>query len=130
MSKKKLRISLCLISLLILGSTAQSAEILTKAQKSMAINTIKGYPEVKDAAITQEKQKLSLVLVVTYATTEARGKKLGDNFVRLVKTFGPEKSPGKEIGKGEYDYLIGIYYANEKQLALGAKVSFSPRITW
>ncbi len=36
----------------------------------------------------------------------------------------------KQIGKGKYDYLIGVYLPNEDQLVMGAKVSFSPHLTW
>ena len=96
----------------------------------MAIATIEGYPAVRDAAITQEGRQLSLALIVRRTTSEASGKQLGDNFVRIVKSVGPDSAPGKEIGRGQYDYLIGVFYPNEKRLAMGAKVRTSPRITW
>ena len=110
--------------------SAQSVQSLTDSQRSMAITTIEGYSGVRDAAITQEGRQLVLVLVVDYATSETQCKQLGDNFVRLVKSVGPDSAPGKEIGRGQYDYRIGVFFPNEKRLAMGAKVRTSPRITW
>ena len=109
--------------------TAPPPEISDDA-KNMAISVIKDYPLVRDAAIIQDGRKLSLVIIVSYATSEEHAKELGDNFVRLVKTFSEDEPPKKEIGEGIYDYLIGVYYPNEEEVALGAKVSFSPHITW
>ena len=30
-------------------------------------------------------------------------------------------APGREIGKGKYNYLIGVYYPNEKTSSFGGK---------
>lgn len=103
---------------------------LTDEQKNLAIQGIKEYPEVRDAAVYQEGKELSLIVIVDYATSEARAKDLGDSFVRMVKTFGPEPAPGKEIGEGMFDYKIGVAYPNEEIVAVGAKVSFADHITW
>ncbi len=96
----------------------------------MAVPSIQEYVEVRDAAISQDGDTYSLVLVVDRATSTERAKELGDNFVRMVKSFGPDDSPGQEIGSGTYDYLIGIYYPDGEQVALGAKSRISTRITW
>ena len=94
------------------------------------MSSIKAYPEVRDAAVSQKGDQLSLVLVVRFATNTQRAKTLGENFVRLTKSLGPDSSPGKEIGKGTYDYVIGVYYPNERQVALGAKARTAERISW
>ena len=73
---------------------------------------------------------LFLSLLFCWSTSEKYGKELGDNFVRLVKTFSPDDPPGKEIGEGIYNYIIGVYYPDESELALGAKVSYADHITW
>ena len=91
---------------------------------------IQDYPEVIDAVIVQEDQTISLVLLVGYATNTARAKELGDNFVRLYKSLSDDDAPGKSIGRGKYDYLIGVYYPDEKQIVLGAKARSADRITW
>ena len=83
-----------------------------------------------DASVTQKQQELSLVIVVRNGTSGERSRELGDNFVRLVKTFGPEPNPEVKIGTGTFDYLIGVYFPDQTQVALGAKASSSPQITW
>ena len=56
---------------------------------------------------------------------------MGDDFVRLTKFFGSEEMPGgKHIGKGLYDYTVGIFNPDETEVATGAKVSFSRSISW
>ena len=98
--------------------------------ESMILSTIRGYSLVRDAAISQDGSSVNLVLIVDYAIDPDYARQLGDNFVRLAKTFLRDDAPGKAIGTGKYDYLIGIYYPNEKQLALGAKSRVSDRISW
>ena len=114
------------------GSTQASTRpsALTASVKSSAISSIMGYPEVMDAAITQRGDQLSLVLIVFSGTSSQRAKALGDNFVRVVKSLSPDASPGRDIGKGIYDYVIGVYYPNEKSVAQGAKSRTSSRISW
>jgi hypothetical protein len=96
----------------------------------MAVNAIMDDPAVKDAAITQEGRTLSLALIVGEATSEPHAKEIGERFVRLVKTFSKDTAPGKEIGDGVYDYLIGVYYPGRIELAMGAKVAPARSITW
>ena len=112
------------------GNGNDDVPVLTEDQKSLAINEIVGQSLVRDAAITQDGRDLSLVLVVNAAASEEYAKELGNNFVRLVKTFGPEEVPGREIGEGIYDYLVGVYTPAEEQIALGAKVRSARSITW
>jgi hypothetical protein len=111
------------------GPSAPPPQI-TEEQINLAVQGIKEYPDVQDAAVCQEGEKLSLVVIVDYGTSEERAKELGDDFVRLVKTFGPEPAPSKEIGEGMFDYIIGVAYPNEEIVATGAKVSFADHITW
>lgn len=110
--------------------TEEGASEITEFDKTTAINQIKAYPEILDAAIEQDGKDLSLVLIVEYGTSEEYAKQLGDNFVRMVKTFGPEPAPGKLIGEGMFNYLVGVYYPNGELVAMGAKVSFATHITW
>ena len=98
--------------------------------ESMILSTIRGYSWVRDAAISQDGSRVNLVLIVDYIIDPDYARQLGDNFVRLAKTFLKDDPPGKVIGTGKYDYLVGIYYPNEKQLALGAKSRVSDRISW
>ena len=101
--------------------------------REMLIASIEDHPEVADAAVSIRPDRpceISLALVVTHRLIEPEAQALGDSFIRLVKSLGPDTSPGQSIGSGTYDYLIGIYMQDETQLALGAKVSAAERITW
>ena len=98
--------------------------------RNVVISTIEGYPGVRDAAIDQDGNQISLVIIVDYATASGYAQELGDNFVRLAKTFLKDEAPGKQIGMGKYDYLIGVYYTNEQKVALGAKARSADRISW
>ena len=97
---------------------------------SMAISSIKMNPEVVDAAISRQGNEVSMVIMVRSSTNKTRGKELGENFVRMYKSLSDDTAPGRSVGKGKYDYLIGVYYPNEKPLVRGAKVSFADRISW
>ena len=98
--------------------------------RDMVISSIEGYSGVREAAIGQDGKSLSLVIIVDYATDPDYAKQLGDNFVRLAKTFLKDGAPGKQIGSGRYDYLIGIYHPNEQKVAMGAKARSADRISW
>ena len=98
--------------------------------KATIIASVKQYPGVLDAAISQRGDQMSLVLIVHSATNESSARLLGDNFVRLYKSLSDDEPPGSSIGRGKYDYLIGVYYPNEKKVAQGAKSRASDRISW
>ncbi len=85
---------------------------------------------VRDAGIFQDGCDLKLVLVVNSATTEEYARDLGDRFVRLTKGLGPGPGPEKQIGKGIYNYLVGVFTPGEDRLALGAKVAEAVKLTW
>ena len=85
---------------------------------------------VHDAYIGQDGCSLKLAIVVNAAANEAYARTVGDRFVRLTKALGPGPGPSKQIGKGIYNFLVGVFTAGEKRLALGAKVSGARRITW
>lgn len=72
-----------------------------------------------------EKTKSKLVLVVSYAISPNYAKELAERFVQLTKSFSLDKSPGRSIGRGIYDYLVGVYYPNKERLILGAKAKSS-----
>ena len=88
--------------------------------------------EVLDAAVSRQGSQVSLVLIVRSSTNQARGKQLGEKFLRMYQSLSDsdDDSPMPSIGKGKYDYLVGVYYPNETTLVQGAKVSFADRISW
>ena len=85
---------------------------------------------VQDASITQRLDVFSLALIVGYATNKQHAKNLGDNFVRMVKTFSADDSPSKAIGEGKYDYIVGVYKPNEETIVIGKKQKASKSIAW
>ena len=97
---------------------------------SEIVAAITQYPEIIDAAINERGNQVSLVLIVHPLTNESRGKELGDNFVRMFKSFSDDEAPGSSIGTGKYDYLIGVYYPNKKKVAQGTKSRVAQRISW
>ncbi len=103
---------------------------ITVGTKSQIERTVEEYAGVRDALVTQDGDDVSLVLVVDYALNEARARQLGDNFVRLTKSLGPDDSPGGSIGTGKLNYLVGVYYPNENRVALGAKAKHASSISW
>ena len=98
---------------------------------SLAItSSIEAYPEVLDAATSKSGNSVSLVLIVRSATNTTRARELGDNFVRMYKGLSDDDPPGRSIGRGKYDYVIGVYYPNERPVAVGAKARGSTQISW
>lgn len=130
---KTITLETLILLLLILPITLAIAEDvpqLTDEQKDLAIMGIKGYDEVQDAAIVQDGEKLSLALIVGYATNEETAKDLGDSFVRMVKSSSGDTPPGKEIGPGIYTYLIGVFYPDKSEVISGAKCGMCKSIYW
>ena len=90
---------------------------------------------VHDAALSQSDCGLSLVLMVNAAITEASAHERGERFVRQVKGLGPKGAQdeplGAEIGRGQYDYTIGVYASGTREpIARGAKIAMARRIRW
>lgn len=101
-----------------------------EVERSMVVCEFRRETVVRDAGIFQDGCDLKLVLVVNSATTKTYALELGDRFVRLTKALGPGPSPNQEIGKGIYNYLVGVFTSSEERLALGAKVAEAVRLTW
>ena len=111
------------------GQSSESVKSVREVRTALLAN-IEGYPEVIDAAITQDGNQLSLVLVVAMRTGQSRAKELGDNFVRMAKSLMSDGGVGREIGRGKYHYLIGVYYPTEQLVARGGKAASSEGISW
>ena len=98
--------------------------------KAMVLAGIEGYPAVLDVAVSQKGDDISLVLIVVPGTSESEAKRLGENAVRMTKSLSQDSPPGKTVGKGIYNYLVGVYYPDERVVAQGAKATFADRVTW
>lgn len=115
---------------LLSASVASAQPDLTEDQQRTCISLVKNYTGVRDAAITQDGARLSLVLVVDASMGADMARKNGERFVRMVKHFGPDDNPASEVGPGMYDYLIGVYTPAKKKVAMGAKARNASKITW
>ena len=112
------------------ASTPKPPAASASSVNAMVVSSIEANREVVEAAISQKGDQVSLVLIVRSATNKQRAQELGDNFVRMFKSFSPDTAPGSVIGEGMYDYVVGVYYPNEKKVASGAKAKNARRITW
>ena len=91
---------------------------------------LKKEPLVRDAYIGQDGCDLKLAVVVNAAANEAYARDVGERFIRLTKALGPGPGPSKQVGKGIYDFLVGVFTVGEKRLAMGAKNRHGTRISW
>lgn len=98
--------------------------------KKIVYQQIKKESLVRDVYIGQEGCDLKLAVVVSPAANEAYAMAIGDRFVRFTKALGPGPGPKKQIGKGIYNFLVGVFTSSEKRLAMGAKVSGARRLSW
>jgi len=112
------------------GQSSAQVKALSENEKSLAIASIEASPLVLEAAISQKGEHLSLVVIVAYGTNFATAKELGANFVRMVKTFGPDQAPGANVGTGLYDYQVGVYYPDKAFIVQGWKLGNSSKIRW
>lgn len=121
------------VGLFLFGSAvAESVETITTDQKSVVIDTINGYPEVVSASMGQAENHLYLVVVVQPGTSLSVAKNMGDNFVRMVKRFGPDIAPRKEVGHGKYNYHIKVKVTSPtiRTMVSGYKEDRDTRINW
>ena len=108
---------------------------ITEGEKNLVIGAMLENLEVVDADILQSERRMTLTLVVREATTAQRAKEIGEGFIRLTKSLGPDDSPtidagGEEIGDGIFDYVISIFYPSGEAVASGAKTQSSSNIDW
>ena len=102
----------------------------SESAKDLAVEEIMRFPEILGAAVGQEGIKLTLAVVVPFGSEESAAKAAGDNFVRMVKSFGPEPATGEELGTGIFDYFVTVVYPDKTVIIKGAKVSSSAHIIW
>ena len=112
------------------SSPSSPSPRFAQSEIGLAVQSITANPGVLDAAATQQGRTVSAAVVVSQGTSKTRAKEIGDSFVRLLKTYGPDDAPGQSIGKGKFDYVIKVVYPNETIIAHGAKASIASRISW
>ncbi|OAJ75115.1 hypothetical protein AYJ08_05715 [Brevibacillus sp. SKDU10] len=88
---------------------------------------------VKDAAITLDKGRVSLAVIVDYTVNKDTAKRIGDNFVRTLGAAAGGKFPEKDYYGEVYDYydlLITVATPDETIISTGAKVKNVSSIKW
>ena len=104
---------------------------LTSQQQTTAVNQITALDEVLDALIQQPRKKtIDLVVFVNFGTSKERARDVGDSFVRMVKSLGPDSAPGQQIGFGIYDYEITILHPDRTTVVRGSKEKGAALINW
>lgn len=86
--------------------------------------------EVRESSISQVGRQVSLLLVADQGTSPSRARQLGYSSVRIVKRIGPDDNPGRTIGRGQFDNLIGVDDASNRQIVMGAKNRLAVSISW
>ena len=111
---------------------AVSPLTLSPEQKAAPVAAIKNHPDVLDAVINQgEGRRLGLIITVSPGTSGIRARELGESFVRLVKTIGPDDDPPPDkIGAGRHSYLLRVLELDGKLVTLGEKRWDQERILW
>ena len=103
--------------------------IMGELEKEISITEIKYHDGVLDATIKQEDSTFCLEVSV-YPNGLLHAKEMGDNFVRLVKSFGPDDPPRKGIEEGKFNYRIGIYNTLGHVIVMGIKPDSKSKISW
>ena len=107
--------------------------LLRHAEREQALAQITGHPTVMDATLHQRGRTVTLELVVPATTPVATARQVGDDFVQMATALAsaaPAPGAGIRIRASDYDYIIGVRTPTDAKVAVGAKTTGSPRITW
>lgn len=93
---------------------------------------IEDRPLVRGSSIHRDEDTVTLVVEVNAAMNSRAARQLGEDFLRLFVTLDEQEpgSPGAEIGRTDFSYLIGVIDSQGNTLQQGAKVDFARQITW
>jgi hypothetical protein len=113
------------------NKTISSVPIISDENKALGVLNIEEYYGVRDALVEQDNNgKVWLFISVDYGLSEIYTKRLGDNFVRFVKTTSQDMPPSEAIGKGIYDYTVVVYHPNKVEICRGSKFKEGSEIIW
>ena len=129
---------------LVLGETEKADAIETILAKGFSSSDHAGKFGAMLATITQEGADVKLILIID--STEAHftkeiGREMATEFVKVVKNAGTDEPTGTEIGKGIFNYSVGVYYDDIsnpdktyvnpiRKIVIGEKKSNSKNIKW
>ena len=107
---------------------ADGCPVYPDDRKNLVYSIVNEQHLVRDSHIGQDGCGLYLAIIIGHAANEDYAREVGDNMVRLTKSLGP--GPARDIGKGIYDYTIGVYRPDKTRIAIGAKNRSAKRILW
>ncbi|MEE9248501.1 MAG: hypothetical protein V3U79_07390 [Dehalococcoidia bacterium] len=131
----------CMMVILLVSACASSdasatpipSATMTALEKEVVVTTMLAQAGIREADFKQEGQDFTLVIIVEWNIGEEQAKDFSDNFVRLLKTHGPDTSveSGSRIGKGGYNYHVGVFRPDgTTNVVEGEKYDFADNINW
>lgn len=124
------RILLTLVMVGIMANIVYAVEPIGEDVKSLVINSIKGYDRIIDVSIYQRGNKVMIILIADYGTSEQYARRMGGNLVRMLKSFSPDTSPNNRIGPGIYEYHVKVTMPSQTMLAEGVKFDIGHNLKW
>ena len=127
--------------------------LLSEAEKQTAIDTIvQTYGKsngVLAGKIAQDGNDVDLIIIINSTEylpsygpmNKEKGKEIGKHFVKLIKNGGTDDPAVNGIGKGKFNYSIGVYYQDVnnpdktfvnplRKIVTGKKKAKSSTIKW
>ena len=105
---------------------------LSPEQRAAPVEAIRQQPDVLDAVVNQDEGRhLDLIVTVNPGTSGARGREIGESFLRLVKDIGPDDDPLPDrVGSGRHSYRVRILEPDGNLVTLGEKRWDQEHILW
>jgi len=112
-------------------SPIRTTPLLGHKVRSLAIKKMRAHEVVVDAAINQEGDELSFLLIVAQGTSTAQAETLGSDFVQILESSIKETSkPEADFVSDRYSVLIGVYTPDQNRIAVAAKSRNESDLDW
>ena len=73
---------------------------------------------------------IEINVVAVDSLTPENARQSADNIIRFVKSLGPDTSPGKEVGTGQYHYDLTMLRSDGSVYLRATKSKLSTRVTF
>ena len=111
--------------------TPEEVELLADDEVEVANSVIMRDSEVLEAGAVQDGRTISLEIVVKADIPPELALELGESYTQLIKIYGPDTAtPGREVGKGDYDYNIVVAYPDGTIVGRGVKAKSDTDVEW
>ena len=111
---------------------ARPCPVYPQDKAQMAVDAVKTQSIlIRGVSLIQNGCGIDILIRGGSVSDKEMSRQIGDNAVRLVKALGPDDFPGKEIGRGVYDYRVRVRATKRgKWLVYGTKPAESTSIKW